>query len=1117
MENFREPKASIPFCSNKGVALKKMLRMVRFTLFCFFLGLLQVMAVDSYSQQTRISVSHQNQRLEEVLKTIEGKTEFFFLYNKDLIDVEQTVNITASNQTIMVILDELLRGTDISYTIINRQIILTNLEGISALESGQQRAVTGTVTDRNGMPLPGVTVLVKGTRTGTVTGADGKFSLTDIAADAILSFSFIGMKSMDVPAEGRTSFNVVLEEETIGIEEVVAIGYGTVRKGDLTGSVASVSTRDFEKVPASNALQILQGRATGLQITTNSGLPGSGSSVLIRGVQSINGSNSPIYVVDGMITDNIDNLNPGSIESVSVLKDASAAAIYGARAANGVILVSTKRGEGKKDLQISLNSYYGFQNESNLKARVLNASQFLELFTETYQNAGMDLLWKESDLEAYRGVDTNWKQLMLQTGIIQNYDLAVNGGSEKSNYYISAGYLDQVGMVIETSFKKYTLNFNSDHKINDWIKFGNTINIYTTTTGGDGTQYANALRKSPLVRAYEENGDYGIIRNTNLEHMFANPIWAAKEIINNDVAKGLQGNMYLNLKLLKGLDFTARGSMDYSSNYSTNFTPAVSPHYGWQGSTINSVAKGHYETVHWIGDFLLNYNKTFAENHNLKALLGYSLEESSYEYLTGNRTGTPTDAIQFLDAGDPTSQVNSNGFSDWAFLSMFSRLDYNYKQKYLFTATVRRDGTSRLSGDNKFGIFPSASVAWRVSDEEFFQNVGFIDDLKVRASVGTLGNVLSVGTYGTIPSLASRGAVLNQNMAKGYTLTSAVNSDLKWESVAKRNLGIDAQMMDNKLYSTVDLFIEDTYDLLFNEPIAYSTGLSGTPLINAGKVRNSGYEIEIGYRNSNKDWRYDINFNLSHVLNEVVDLGGRDLRTSGIVEGYPVRSFFGYKANGIIRDASQLDIYKTGGFTKKGIGDIALMDIDGYDADGKLTGKPDGKVDAADRTIIGNRRPDFTYGTVGTVSYKNWGLQVQLQGVHGFDLSFQPAGDYSFVKLMSGLARNEDARVMNRYHPTKNPEGTWPRLMKDDRGNNSEMSDFWLARASYLRVRNINLNYSLPQTVCSSLKLSSLSLYTSIQNAYTFTNYEGPEVDTTADPTGVPQPRTWTLGFKATF
>lgn len=989
---------------------------------------------------------------------------------------------------------------------------------LGAFAMQAQETISGSVTDSHREAVPGATVVFKGTTVGTITDIDGNYTLQNTTDSETLVFSFIGLKTQEINLAGRTTINVVMEPSTIGLDEVIAVGYGTSRKADLTGSVTTVSTEGFDKVPATNPLQAIQGRAAGINITSGSGLPGESSDVLIRGVQSINGTNAPVFVVDGVITNNIDNLNPNNIESISVLKDASAAAIYGARAANGVVLVTTKRGSVGADARVTFNTYFGVQTESNLKTEFLNSDEFLELWTESYQNAGITIPWDDQTLAYYNGVNTNWKDLMMQTGTIQNYDISVAGGSEKSNYFISANHLNQKGMVIETAYSKSTFTINTDHKINNWFKFGNSLNLYTYTREGDNKAYNYALLKVPMTRAYEDNGDYGMIYDTELEHMHQNPVWMAKESEHKIVGKGMQGNIFFTINLFKGLEFTTRGSLDYTNTYKTDFEPGVSPHYGWEGSTINSIEKESRETVHWISDFLLNYERTFNRDHSIKALLGYSWEESGTEYLMGSRTGTPNNDIRYLAAGDPNSQLNNNGFNDWSFISFFGRANYSYKSKYLASASLRRDGTSRLPQATRYGVFPSASVAWRLSEESFMSNASFIDDLKLRASFGVVGNALGLPEYATSASLSARRAVLSQAGALGYTLTDAINRDLIWEETEKANFGFDVTALNSKVYANFDYFIENTYDLLFDAPIANSNGKSVSPFINAGQVRNNGFEVLLGYRTKKGDWTYDASINLSHVKNEMVDLEGQDLSTSGLVEGYPVNSFYGYKSNGIIYDSADLDIYKNGIFSNKKVGDIAIQDIDGYDAEGKLTGTPDGKVDAADRTIMGDPYPDFTYGAFGTVGYKNWSLQLQLQGAQGFDMYYGNDNAYDLVFLMSSWARNEDARVLNRYHPTKNPNGTWPRVSRDDSGKNLTTSDFWLADVSYLKINNVNLNYNVPKNLLSKIGMHSLGLYISVQNVYTFTGYDGPEVDTSADPlTGVPQPRTYTIGLKASF
>lgn len=984
-----------------------------------------------------------------------------------------------------------------------------------------QQQITGTVTDgADGQPLPGVSIVIQGTTTGTVTDINGRYSFTVPDEDAILVFSFIGYSTQLIPVDGRSVIDIELMMELQALDEVVVIGYGTVRRSDLTGAVSQISSDDFERVPATTPLMSLQGRAPGLRITPNSGEPGASASIRIRGEQSISGTNSPIFVVDGTITTNIDNLNPQDIASVSVLKDASVVAIYGSRAANGVIVVETKRGRAGLEPTITFSTYQGIQTTSNLGVDLLNADEWLEIFTEAHINAGISPNWDDQTLAMYEGVDTDWLDAVMRTGRLSNYNLSVSGGSERSNYFVSASYTDNLGMVEGLAYNRFNLRLNTDHNVRDWIKFGNSLNIFAGNQdrafSNSHHPYTRALQKVPLTRMYEDDGGWGIIRNTTLEHMHANALWVAENMLNRQEDKGLIGNLYLTLSLLEGLEFTTRANMEWTNDFRSIFDAGVDPSYLWEGSNINQVTKDNRENLHWITDFLLNYERTFAENHNVSALLGYSLEENKYERLQGSRTGTPNNAIRFLSAGNPDSQLNLNQYSDWAFASTFGRLGYNFMNKYIISGTVRRDGTSRLDAANRYGVFPSVSVAWRIAQENFMDSFDWLNEMKLRASWGTVGNVMSISTYGTKSALSQWNYVLNQAPAQGFTLASAVNTDLVWESTEKKNIGFDVTVLNSKLYLISDFFIEDTYDLLFTQPIPNSTGLAGSPFINAGQVRNTGAEFELGYRERRGDWYYSGSVNLTNVKNEVIDLEGRDLRTSGIVEGYPLRSYFGYKTNGLIRTEADLNNHPHYG--SKGIGDIWILDVDGTDDDGNLTGAPDGVVNANDRTILGDRYPTLVYGAMGTLGYKDFTLQMQLQGVQGALRYLRGGLNDGLIHYFTRWAMNHDRLIMDRFHPEKNPDGEYPRVHQGDAGNNLMFSDFWLRDASFLRISNVNLNYSLPQSFTQTVGIGAMSAYISVQNLYTFTKFYGPEVDSNTDVlTGVPQPRTWTIGLQATF
>lgn len=1060
-----------------------------------------------------VSLSEKNASIQKIFRQIKKQTGYTFIATKDILEKAKPVTVDITKVPLQQALDLCFQQQPFGYTIINKVIVLVNKKDKQS--PGNEDAsvpppvlVRGIVTNEKAEPLSGANIQEKGTANATSTAEDGSFSINVASQKSVLVISFVGYDTKEVQVNNRASIFVSLSLTNSTLNDVVVIGYGTQAKKDLTGAVSSVSSKDFERTPATDPLQAIQGRVAGLSITSNSGLPGAGSSVLVRGVQSIHGTNTPIFVVDGVITSNIDNINPADIQSVSVLKDASSAAIYGSRAANGVIIVDTKSGKGKTAPEITFNAYAGVQKQSNLKLHLLNSQQFLDIYTEAFNNGGVTVPWSQSDLDYYKNsngslVNTDWLGLIMQTGYVQNYNVGVSGGSNKSNYNVSAGYFRNDGMVIGTNYKKFTFHLNSDYRIAKWVHFGNALNLYSSTTNGTGDPYRVAATKVPLTRAYEDNGDYGKIHNTALEHQYANPIWQARETEHNVVRRGLLGNLYLTFDLLKGLEFTTRANLEWNTSYTTDFSPGVDPSYGWEGSNQNFVSKENKQTLHWISDFLLHYKHTIARDHSIDALAGYSAEESTYENLLGSRSNTPNNSIRYLNAGDPNTQLNENGTNDWSFISMFGRVNYAFKDKYLLTASIRRDGTSRLAKGDPWGVFPSAAVAWRLSREDFMRSVTFINDLKIRASWGKVGNVLSVDQYATVPVLSSENYVLGGVPVQGYTNTTAVNQDLKWESTNKKDIGIDATVLRSKIYTTIDYFIEDTHDLLFQQTLPLSTGYSDYPFINAGLVRNTGYEAELGYRTNTHDWNLDFHVNFTHVHNKVMDLGGRDLHTQGLEVGYPVNSFFGYKTDGIIYTQEQLS--KPQQAKGKQLGDIFIEDVNG-----------DGKITTDDRTLIGNVYPSLTYGGMATVGYKNFTLQLQIQGIQGLDKSI--LGEYYGVfHYFTRWAMNADASILDRYNPQTNPNGKWPRVSVSDNGHNRDFSDFWLRDASFIRVKNINLNYNFSHNLIGSFA-KDLGVYISLENVHTFTNFPGTEVDTNADPlTGIPQPRTITLGVRATF
>lgn len=1032
-------------------------------------------------------------------------------------------------------------------------LIMLLMTGTSAVFA--QITVTGKVFDTEKNPVAGANVVITGTTIGVVTDVDGKFSLPVPAGAHTLTVSFIGFVKQEVEIGKNTIFDITLAPESTALDEVVVVGYGTQKKVDLTGSVSVVSSREFEKAPVPDALNAMQGKVAGVTIISNSGEPGADKLIRIRGVQSWGASTDPLYVIDGVIMDNLNSVSPDDIENISILKDAASSSIYGARAANGVVLVTTKRGTKSAAPVISFHVYGGTQQYSDLQPKRLNSTQWLMLDEESYRNAGPASLDQSPygtqnpvDMNLFKDnngklINTNWLDVVSQPGRIQNYDLSITGGNEKSSYFSSVTYFKQDGLILNTGADRVSFRLNSDNKITKFLEFGNSVNIYSTNRfGGVGNPYLGAIRKNPLSRPYETdaNGNiinYDYVRSYTMEGGDVGPLIYAKEYTDAVRTYGFVGNVFLKVNILKGLSFTPRISIDYRNSHESAFTPELHI-VGVETQSINNVYKNQDYTFHWIADYMLNYIRTFNEVHNVSALLIYSQEESKNEYLNGRRYGTPNNQIQYLSAGLLDNQSVYNGFQDWSFVSYIGRLGYNYKEKYFVQASIRRDGTSRFVGSNRWGVFPSLSAGWRISQEAFFAPLlDIVNDFKLRGSIGTLGNS-NVGLYPTYATLEMHTAVMgagnSQYASPSYALGAAVNSNVKWEQTRKSDFGFDASFLKSKIVFTFDYYLSHTTNLLYGKPIPLSAGkyyfntvdswiYPSDPIINGGEIQNHGYEFTLGYQDIKGDFSYGINGYLSIDRNKVVDLEGRNLREVGLEVGQPIYGFFGYTSNGIVKNQAILDAnpYLTNPENDFpiGLGDIWTVDINGRDSEGTLTGKPDGKITADDRGFIGKKYPDFTYGLSGNVNYKRWTLQVVTYGVHGVDLntSVDINGYFQYTS-------NDVVRVLDRWEPTLNPDGNMPKVTKSDlAGNATHTASFWLSDASFLKISNVNLRYAVPQSICQKMRMRDLEVYGSVENLHTFTHYPGGEVDVTDQGiwqqpvTKIPQPRTWVMGIKVTF
>ena len=1125
---------------------------MKLTLLLSMITIFQLFATETYSQLTKLTLKLEDVKISDALKIIENQSEFFFLYSPKLVDVDRKVTVYAENESIKDILSDVF-DEKVNFAVYDRQVILTPSD-LAALSDAmqQQQKVTGTITDKNGAPVPGANVVVTGTTTGAITDIAGKYSIAVPPGSKSLTFTFIGFEPQEIIIGKLTQINVTMAESAIGLDEVVVVGYGTQKKIDLTGSVSVVSVKEFDKAPVTDAVQAMQGKIAGVTIISNSGEPGADKMVRIRGVQSWGASTDPLYVIDGVTMDNMNSVSPNDIESISILKDAASSSIYGARAANGVVLITTKRGSKNSAMVISFETYAGVQQYSDLKPKLLNSTQWLMLDKESYENAGPAALDQSPygtqspvDMNLFKDssgklINTDWLKTVSQPGRIQNYDLSISGGNEKSTYFTSASYFKQDGLILNTGADRISFRFNSNHKITDFIEFGNSVNIYSNSReGGVGNPYFLAMGKNPLSRPYETDANgkiinYDYVRWYTMEGGSVGPLIYAKEYSDATRLFGFVGNIFLKVKILPGLTFTPRVSIDYGSSQGTGFVPQLNI-LRMETQSINHVTKSQDYSFHWIADYMLNYEKTFNSVHNVSALLAYSQEEYKYEYLNGTRFGTPNNQIQYLDAGQIANQSVYNGFQDWAFVSYIGRIGYNYSEKYFVQGSVRRDGTSRFVGDNRWGVFPSVSAGWRISKENFFQPLlNIVNDFKIRGSVGVLGNS-NVGLYPTYATLNMNFAVMGPTNAQyavpGYALGEAINKNVKWESTLKKNIGFDASFFKSKVTLTADYYISNTTDLLYGKPLPLAAGKfygmgwlnPSDPTINGGEIENHGIELTLGYHDAKGAFTYGINGYLSIDRNEVVDLNGRDMREWGLEVGQPIWSYFGYNSNGIVKNQAILDAnpYLTNPDNdfSIGLGDIWTIDVNGRDANGKLTGKPDGKITADDRGFIGKKYPDFTYGLSGNVSYKRWSLQIVGYGVKGIDLNTMVDINGYFQ-----YTSNDITRVLDRWHATLNPNGNMPKVTKaDDAGNAVRTASFWFSDASYFKISNVNLQYAVPENICQKMKMKKLEVYTSVQNFHTFTKYPGGEVDVTDQGmwmqpvTKIPQPRTWILGLKVSF
>ncbi|WP_206609923.1 TonB-dependent receptor [Maribellus luteus] len=1049
---------------------------MKFTFLLFLLSTAQAFGT-VYSQNTKLSLNLQNVSIVDVLKTIENQSEFRFLYNDDLISKGKNIDVDITNKKIEDILDYIFIQTENTYSILENNLIVIR-PGSTTFQ--QSKEIKGTVTSKNGETLVGATVTVKGTLEGTVTDIDGNYKLIVSSENPVLVFSFIGFKSLEIPLNGKSILDIKLDADYVGLDEVVVVGYGTVKKSDITGSVASVTSKDLTIYPTGDAIQALQGMAAGVQVQSTNGEPGSGYNISIRGNTSINASSEPLIVVDGFPGATMPP--PEDIESMEILKDASSTAIYGSRGANGVVLITTKSGK-KGILKIDINTSYSFQKEIG-RNEVLNATDFA-----TYIN--------EIDPDFYNtpssyGLGTNWQDVIYRNGALQNHQLSVSGGSDAITYYLSGSYQGHEGVIIGSEHKRYSFTSNIQAQVLDWVNVG--VNIFARRTNLDGVKSQTggyyspsvpdlAYKFSPTSGIYNEDGSYTL---TDRGVPADNPYALAKEVKQEKISDLIQGNFFAELDLWKNLKFKTTFGVNSSSSRNGVFYPSTTER---GGSSNGEASLSYYKHLDLASENYFTYSATFNDIHDLSVMAGYSYQSYANEgmYIEG-ATGFPTDAFSFWNLGAATgSPTYDSSLRESELSSFYGRLNYGFKSKYLFTFNVRYDGSSVFAKNNKYAFFPSGAFAWDVKDEEFMSTVKDISQLKLRISYGITGNQ-AIEAYQSLATLtdvyaSDRGGVLSA--IKPGTIS---NPNLSWESTEQVNFGLDLGLFESRINVTADYYKMITSDLLFDVPVPAFSGFT-TQLQNIGKVQNSGFEFSVGAKILTNKLKWNSSANISANRNKVLKLvenetegndiyyssapleGASGIKTQILREGLPVGSFFGYLYNGV----QQAD-------------DLLLENAEGVGGEMFVDLTPDGILSDDDRTIIGDPHPDFIWGWNNNLQYGNFELNLFIQGSYGADM-------LNYTRMELGILNgrnNASLDALDRWTPA-NTDTNIPRA---NANRSYEFSDRWVEDASYIRLKNISLGYNFDKSLIQKMKFRSARIYVSAQNLLTLTKYKGvdPEV-----------------------
>lgn len=1076
-------------------------------------------ATSAWSQKVSLNFSHE--KTEKVLSAIKTQTGLGLVFSDQLLDVNRVVSISVKDVSIEEALTQLLTGTQLTFEIKNKKIYFVEKKAEQAPSSSstKKRKVTGIVADKNGETIIGANVIEKGsTGNGTITDIDGNFTL-EVADNAPLLVSFIGFTNQEVSTKGKNTFNIILNEDTQTLDEVVVVGYGVQKKVNLTGAVAAIDSKALENRPVSNVTNAIQGLLPGVTVISGSGQPGNdGGTIRVRGVGTMNNSN-PMYVVDGMTVSSINEVDPNDIASISVLKDASSAAIYGSRAANGVILITTKKGSDKAPT-LKYDGYAGWQKPTALP-EYLHSWEYATLYNKAMVNEKKNPIYTNEEIEKFRNgsdpdayPDTDWQGLFYKTGMQHSHRAEISGGSDKMSYMFSAGYLNQDGIIKNSQYDRYSIRANINAKIKEKISVGmnlaftegRTLEPISGYTGDMSNIFFQINTIAPFIPYKTSNGYYGYANDGNpLAYIDEGNLRTQKQRTLRTI-----GNV--SYEPIKGLKIQEIIGYEYRANSEEKFIKDIQ-YYNWKTGEPTKYQGPNSQTDERKDRFKVNlqtlvtYNNTFGK-HTVGGLLGFEQEYNREDWTKGYRKDFLNNDLGELNAGSPAGQEAKGSGNEYALRSFFGRVTYDYDNRYLIEANIRRDGTSRIFKETRWGTFPSFSAAWRIINESFMESTrNVLSDLKVRGGWGVLGNQ-SIDNYSYQSVLEEKNYSFGGNVVQGVAPVKGANRNLRWETTETANIGVDLGLFGGQYTFSVDAYQKNTYDILLKLPVSWLYGLEA-PYQNAGKVKNTGFEMTAGYKLTLKEWNFQVSANAAYNKNEVTDYknGLRDWSDKNFnQEGYAINSYGGYIAEGIFQTEEEVKNSAIITGTDTAPGDIKYRDIN-----------KDGKIDGEDRTYIGSTMPKWTFGLNLFAEWKGLDATLLFQGAA--DVQGYLSGPAT-VGEMLGDKGKPSYMYRDCWDAETNPNGKFPRAFSGYKQNNSiyTPSTFWMVNSSYLRLKNFQLGYTLPKAWCEFAGISRVRVYYSGQNLLTFSKFEkGFDPESPEGGSSYPQLKTNTFGLNITF